>query len=362
MTMPAWPFQLVHPAGYTNGDVPNGAELQSLQEQVAASADGRVFTDLAAIRNWKYLTGGLTELYQRTIIRDPVSRRWLMFGGTAASVAWTVSGARWANTIAIPGAPTTSDFTAAWANNAGVIMAGGAPVSASANKIRESTNGGDTWTARTIGGSNTQSVGTIAYSEALGLWFCSIGGNAGEGLYSSADRITWTLRTAAGTPPDQLIIRETPSPILLATTLKTASPTAAYKRSVDGITWTTETFPDGSNPAASLCQGCWSDALGAFFVGSTSGIYKSSTGLTGSWTLVESTWPSPSVKSSIAAYGRTLIRGDGKASIDGGLTWFAVLETTNVDLFIKATPFGIAAARDGAQTVVDVYFAQQIGF
>jgi hypothetical protein len=362
MTMPAWPFALVHPAGYADGLVPNGAELQLLQQQVAVAADGRVWTDIAAVRNNRYTNVILPpSLSQRTLIRDPKSRRWLVFGGTAGTVNWTVSGSRWlGGSAALGGMGSIMAYvTAAAANSAGVILVGGAPSVPATDKLRESTDGGDTWILRNIGGVNAQSINAIVYSESLALWLCSVGGVGGDGIYSSPDRVTWTARAAAGAPPLQLVLRESPTPIILGTCPIIGGGSTNYYRSVNGTTWTTESFP--VTVTISPSQGCWSDALGAFFIGGGDGIYTSTTGLTGSWTRIDTTWPTPGTSSSIAAFGRLLLRGDGKASVDGGVSWFQVLESTRTDLFVTATSFGVAWAC-GQAGLTDVYIGQQIGF
>lgn len=316
----------------------------------------------SAVKNWKYQQIGIpNQLIQSTLIRDPQSRKWFAFGGTTATASWTCSGARWnfINTGVFGDlAPLMPVAQAAWANAAGTILAGGAPLVASTGKIRESTDGGETWsTVRNIGASDTNSVNALTYSESLTLWFCSVAGN---GLFSSADRIAWTLRAAAGAPPTHFIVREIPTPILLATQPQIIGGSNNYYRSTNGTAWTTESFP----PAVgnTVCQGCWSDAAGAFFVGGADGIYTSATGLTGSWTRIDTTWATPSVSlASIAAFGRLLIRGDGRASADGGLTWQRVLEVTDTDLFVRATPFGVAMAR-GISGATDLYISYQIGF
>jgi hypothetical protein len=350
MTMPVWPFPLVRPSGFVNNDVPNGAEIQQLQEQGAAAADGRVWTDLAAVKNWRAtLSLGYTAFGPNATIRDPVSRRWLVFGGNTASASYTIDGSRWFNSGTTNFgdlAPIMLCATAAAVDPAGIILAGGAPSSASTGKIRESTDSGLTWaTVRNIGASNTNPVFFLAYSQALALWFCSVNN---EGIFSSSDRITWTLRSASYA--QYITVRETPSPVLLTSQLVGGG--TPYRRSVDGIAWTNETFPEN----ISAKQLCWSDALGKFFASGATAIWSSTTGLTGSWTSVAAT----TIQAAIASFGRLLIRGDGKASLDGGVSWSPVLELGGqTDLHVVATPGGVAMIRATSQ---DLYLSTQIGF
>lgn len=361
MTQPVWPFSLPRPSGYADGVVPTGAELQDLQTKVAAAADGRVWTDLAAIKNYTWGTAGaISTLSQRTLIRDPKSRRWIVFGGNTGSASWTVDNSRGfvLNSGAGQLGAQIIQVTAAWANATGVILAGGAPFSADTRKLRESTDGGTTWaTARNIGSSDTRQVNAITYSESLGLWLCSIGGVSpdNDGLYSSADRVTWTLRDTG--MPQFFVVRETPTPVILATALVVvggASPN--YRRSTDGTVWTAESLPENISGQAP----CWSDALGLFFMSGATGIWKSATGSTGSWTKVYS----GTEGASLGAFGRLLVRGDGKVSIDGGVTWFAVLEPVATggglvtDCHVTATPYGVGFAHGASN---DIWLSRQIG-
>jgi hypothetical protein len=357
MTQPVYPFQLVHPPSYTTNGAPTHTELNLLQDQVAVAADGRIWTDVAALRSWRYaLPSEPSAVDTKCHIYEPVRRRWFTFGtlGGQAAHRWTISGAIWMPTINVGESPTWSSVGGVAVSNAGVLLVGGTPSSGTTAKLRESTDGGTTFTSRSIGASNTEGITELAYSEALGLWFASVGGNAGQGLFSSPDRITWTLRTGAGGPPRHITIRETPSPIIIGTDSQSAGATTGYFRSVDGITWTTETFPvtlAGSNRPA------WSDVHGKFFVPAAAGIYSSSTGLTSSWTLGDATFTGTG---GIAAFGRTLIRGDGKISIDGGITWFAVLELATVDLVPRAYP-GVGVLMKKASTR-ELYLSQLVGF
>jgi hypothetical protein len=344
--------------------VPSGAAETVSSSQYVAAIRGAV-GHVASLRNWKYTQRGLPgPMTQRTLLHDPKTRRWFVFGGSTATAAWTVSGARWydinSGTFGDV-APLIAVASAAAVNATGVLLAGGQTFDPATGKLRESSDGGITWTTvRNVGSVDNNPVNAIAYSESLALWFCSVGGastGAGYGIFTSTDRITWTNRTSGSAPPFHLIIRESPTPIILATQLIVPGPVSSnYQRSTNGTTWTTESFPVA---AAGVCQGCWSDALGAFFVGGADGIYTSTTGLTGSWTRIDTTWTTPAAASSVAAFGRFLIRGDGKASADGGVTWFRALELdSQADLFFASSPSGLAAARGATG---DLYIGHQLG-
>jgi hypothetical protein len=388
----AWPFQPV------NGGVPydneksivTAADLNTMCEQVAVMADGRIWTDVAILKGGHRLDGsGLFDPtnHPGALIRDPVSRRWLLFGSSLgannAGMLWTISGARWFTVGAIGGSVTLGGTVAAAVNAAGVILAGAAPNSATAQKLIESTNGGDTWTNRSIGASNTESINAIAYSEALGLWLCSVGGTGGQGLFTSPDRIAWTNRWSA--PANFLIVRDTPSPVLLASSLAFFPGNAAsYLRSENGVDWFVATFPAdpdlvSPNPEhvpflnGITGQGCWSAAHGLFFQTTTSGIWASPDGRASSWRKVYShrhhfddalgfVIDEPAT-ASIAAFGRMLVRGDGRHSVDGGWSWSSGptfdVGDGQVDWRVAAAPCGVGLFRKASR---EVFLSLQVGF
>lgn len=357
MTMPPWPFALLRPTGYANGLPMTGPEAQLLQEQVAASADGRSFTDLAVVRNWKFslLTSLLTtSVSPRSVVYDRGSRRWLLFGEVSgqAGAVWTIAGARWLMTSGTPGGSPvlTGGSVVAGTDGAGVVLLGGTPLSNSVNKLRETTDGGASWVSRSIGASDTLSVKAIAWSSALGLWVAIVGGLSGDansGVFTSPDRVTWTNRSSG--VYTHLIVRNTPSPVLLATGNQHASPSTGYLRSTDAITWSPTAAPW---PETGQCKGCWSDHYGAFFVGTATGIWSSPTGLAASWTQVSS--DVLSVSSSIVAYGRMLVRGDGRASVDGGVNWNPVFEANATDWFAGVGDPGITLVHPGREAAVSL--------
>jgi hypothetical protein len=350
MTMPVWPFPLVRPAGYTNGDTPTGPEIEQLQEQVAAAADGRIWTDLGVLKKWTWQQLSPVTISPRSLLRDPVSRRWMVFEGNTASTEFSIDGSRWfgsGTTNFGDPSPTMNAAIAAAASSGGVLLAGGQLVGSSAAKLRESTDGGNTWlTQRSVGAADTHPVNALTYSESLALWLCVLG--TSDGIYSSSDRITWTKRSTL--MPTYWAKADLPTTIIIANTLVGGSATN-YGRTTDGITWTTETFPEN----VSSQQGCWSDAFGKFFLSGATGIWSSSTGLTGSWTKI---WAG-TIQASLGAFRRCLMRGDGQASIDGGVTWVPVLDLGGqTDLHVTATPFGVALARGASK---DIYISQQVG-
>jgi hypothetical protein len=355
---PPYPFVNQFPSLAPNEAIdPN--KLATLALQVSTAADGRVWSDVSAVKNWKKSINAVPNpLNSSTLIRDPVSRRWLIFGeaGGEMCAIRTVSGLTWDGPIFVAGSPVLNQTISSAVNSAGVILAGGGASSNTTGKIRESTDGGANWITRNIGLSDQLMARALTYVPQLSLWICMVGGlsgGAGAGIYTSTDRITWTFQNSS--VYSHFATKEFGSPIIIGTTHNFAGATNTYTRSVDGINWSPQTGPWPEN---STCRGCWSEENNAFFVGSFTGIWKSTSALTGEWTKVSN--DSMSGGSSIGAFGRVLIRGDGKASLDGGVTWFQVLELASNDHFVTAyTDFGVGIARSTSR---EIYLSHHTGF
>lgn len=319
------------------------ADLDQFSQITSRLADGRVWSDISVVKNWKKpSTAGPGTPNGRSIVYDPKSRRWIVFGISVAPESyWTISGALWHQNTANMGSPAFQSFAGSSAASPdGVILVGGRPATASTAKLRESSDGGETWTVRNIGLSDVEGISAIAYVRSLGLWIVVLGGVAGStnGIYTSTDRINWTRRHTA--VPFHLIIREADpggkyGPMILGTTPQQPGFVGAYLSSTDGINWVVAPFPE--NPSGVTCQGSWNYGHQVFALGTFQGIWTSRTGREGSWKLVNDTFAaSGTTTTAIASFGRLFIRGDGMASGDGGKYWFPVLETSNLDLFIRA--------------------------
>jgi hypothetical protein len=354
--VPAYPFQNQFPTLAPNEPI-DPAKLVALAAQVAVSADGRLHSELAPLKNWKKTTVSLPDpLAQGTLVREPVSRRWLALGSIAleAAVTWTVSGTSWILGTTLGGSPALQHSPLSSAvNSDGIILVGGAPFTASTGKLRESTDGGETWTTRHIGLADTLAAKALTYVPQLSLWLCMVGGlsgGVGAGIYTSTDRITWTFRNSA--VYSHFATKEFGSPIIIGSTHNFFAASNTYTRSVDGINWVPQTGPWPEN---SVCRGCWSEEHG-FVVGSFTGIWKSTTALTGEWTKISN--DSIHGGSSIGAFGRALMRGDGYASLDGR-NWIQVLELASSDHAVVATDFGVGVCRGASR---ELYISHQVGF
>lgn len=358
------PFANPKPLGWGLFEVLTSSQMTQVNANAAAAADGSTWSDAAIVKNWNFTDGSgavgpalFDSNRLERIIKDPVSRRWIAFGGFGGVDIsyWSVTGKIWTYTGALNGGTLTGQV-ACWANNAGTILAGGSPASSTANKLVVSLNGSDSWTPRAIGNANTQSVASMVYSESLALWFVTIGGAVShDGIYSNPDpqvggSSVWTNRYA-GAPNTFFTTRDVISPIVLGTNLQILSPDGLSGiRSVDGISWPFVTFPEGF-----FNEGCWSTYWGKFFFGGASGIWTSTDATTGSWTKVSS----ENGSAPIAAFGRMLLKGDGRCSVDGGNNWFTVVETPTAINRLYAAQDAFAMASTAGRYL---YLSQQVGF
>jgi hypothetical protein len=356
VNLPLWPFTLVRPPGYTGGSVPTPAELQELQEKVAASADGRVWTDFSLYKSW---TGSSVSPITVIGTFDPVSRRWILQATTMADTGqWSVSGNKWFvadnPSVAPPSGPNLA-IASLLANNTGITLAGGQPATSSDSKLARSIDGGSTWTRIAIGASSTGTVVGLGYSLANVMWFAAV---TGEGIFSSADGgATWVNRFAAAAYCN-FMARDGASPLILAMRKTNAGANAEYATSTNGTVWTTRTFPvnlvtAGGVASDGLLQGVYSEYLGKFFQPTPSGIYSSPDGI--SWTLVTASYTT----GGLAVSGRVMLRGDGRASLDGAV-WYPVLDAANNNLVVIASPFGGACFADN--TTNERFVSLQGGF
>jgi hypothetical protein len=107
----------------------------------------------------------------------------------------------------------------------------------------------------------------------------------------------------------------------------------AYGWTTDGVNWNYAVPPSYFGVGTETTNGCWSDYHGAFYLAGFDGIVaaRQITGGADDWKLISTDMANPAFgnNESIAAFGRLLIRSDGKASINGGRHWFPVLELPN---------------------------------
>lgn len=340
--VPSRPFPNVFPVGANYNHIFKPRQFSDMSLIAATAADRRIYSHSSQLRNWhvNYAVG--TSIPVKVVVYSPYSRRWHTFGDSAGTTTtlWTISGTTW---VSFGGPLQTGDgFVAKCAatNLASDILFGYGRTSASTGKFLRSTNGGTTFggTVAAFPTSNTQSGQAIAWCQALGRWIAVVGANpAGTlltgGTFSTTQALLATSWTqGSGRSPQFLMVRNRPSPIILGTTID--GQTTMYLRSVDGVNWTEETFP--TNLSGGF-QGCFHAEDGYFYVPASTSLYRSSTGLTGSWSNLGAFGGSH-----IASYGPFILRGNATYSPDGGGTWFRCFEFENVDLLVS-TQAGVGA-------------------
>jgi hypothetical protein len=361
MLIPAHPFRNQYPMGLGVKDPAPPQRLVDVAAQAAAASDGRVHSDLSLLKNWKLFTnlsigGGPTPLGIAPCF-DPKSRRWLVFGMNIvgeAEVAYTVSGTQWLIITSIEASAPGPNLTpkCSYVNAAGHILVGGfgSGPAATINKLRDSVDGGATWNYRAIGASDTSTVVSLAYSETLRIWVASQTG-AETGIWSSTDRITWTKRSSVIAA--NLIVRESPSPLFIAH--GTTAPSNAHLTSTDGINWVVDTSTATHDVTGR--RGTWNEHHGYFFIPTTAtGIYRSATGLPGSWSQV-----SAFNATQLCSFGRALVRGDGSISLDAGVTWFLAVESAVPGMLPICGP-GVGVMLCTDESAADIFISQIGGY
>ena len=317
----AFPFSLAKPGGYAPGDVPTHTELNKIDEQAAAGADGSAYTDVAMVANLPYAvtdsTGGQVLLYHPTL------QKFFSFaGGASPSGFWSVSPFSSRTALTIPAAQGV-DFSNVGQlgaiNPGGLMLIGGAPSSSSQLRYRTSSDG-NTWTSRTSAlAANTTGPMSILWAGGSVNKFVS--GYSNGALETSADGIAWTQVTMH----DSLARRRTAhSPTLnLFVSLNSTTSTYAVSSTVTAGSWSNQASP------VVFENIYWSTLYSAFFAvqQSTGNVYRSPLGLAGSWALV-GTMPLGSsfgVQGNFFEVGRMLCAasnfGEIVMTLDGGATW-----------------------------------------
>jgi hypothetical protein len=354
-----FPFENVWPIPLGDDSKLDAADLEKFGSQVAQMADGRIFTDIFPLKQWTRTSVGPSTNASGLTVYDPKSRRWLTFGfsSSTAKVFWTISGAVWRD-LGSTGLTSILAFTGgAAASPDGVIVVGVYPSVASTAKLRESSDGGATWVSRNVGAFDSSGIGAVTYSASLGLWICSpgkpaIGDPNSGGIYTSQDRVTWTLRAAYSQPFQQFIVREAdPSgkygPMILALSpmnLPSGAP-KPYAFSTDGVHWQFAEFGPSGVDIFGAGRGSWNYGNEQFILPGTTGVFTSRTGLGGSWTKISD----ETGIAGIASWGRAFLRTDGRASLDARF-WFPVLElATNTNAIHSVEGIGVCVTRADGQ-------------
>lgn len=339
---PSFPFKNWFPLGLGAKDrVRPPSILNRLGEIAAAAADGRIYSDSSQFFNWVGLNisaRGKTALY------DPVSRRWITMGITSSvtlSTTHTVSGATWVDGYSTtPGGGGTNAITCSGTDGAGLIGVGiSRTIGGTSKIIRFPQAPGDFGSLIKVGTVNTAGPTALVYSRSFGLWMCSINTEmyAVDNFASVTVETDWTTIMLSGAP-NHYIVRDNPSPLVLGINRSAPAASTSYLISTDGVIWTAQTFPVSLTIGAA--KGWWDEYRGLFLIITSNGLYTSSTGLTGSWTLVDAA----QFGGSIATMGRVVLRSTGNINVSDDINpskWNPVVDTATGVLNIATSPTGV---------------------
>lgn len=337
-SFPNYPFPDLFPSALPPGTPIDPDLLYKLGQVVAAAADGRAYTDLSVVKNWRFnntfggaVVGGVPVL-------SPW-RRWMTFGvqGGAVNISHSRTGGTWTAAVAIG-----SGFSAVLgsaSNGVDKVVVCGTPSASSIAKAFSLDVNLASATVGFTGFSNTNSCRAIAYSASLGKWIASLDVH---GTFISDDATTGSWTNVDSASPYYFLVKEGTSPLVLGIGTNVGGGGGGYIRTNNGLSWTSESYTN----TGTKVQSAWSDYLGRFVVANQSPdeVWVSSTGLTGSWTRVNTGFRT----AGIGAYGRVLVCGDGTASIDGGVTWTPIVELLANDMKVATSPTGVLISKEAA--------------
>jgi hypothetical protein len=332
-----YPFQRANALGYALFEELPSAHITQIDENAAAAADGRVYSDVQIFANFPFsftdTTGGEALVY------SPSLGKYFSFGAGTPPTGFSFvhpGDVRTALTI-----PTDQGLGTNFSSTIGLIAAihpssnlmllTGAPVSSSQLRYRTSIDG-TTWTSRT----SNKSAGTdgpFAMIYAGGAVAKFVSGYSDGSFETSADGITWS----AFAGPDAIArssLAYSPTLGRLVSVSDTATNTYTVSTTVTLGSFTNQTGP------ANFDTVWWSSYQQAFYavVRNGLGVYKSSTGLTGSWSAVGSlpftTASSLNVNGQLFEWNRLLVAipdgsGEVAMSIDGAASWKVMAQLTS---------------------------------
>lgn len=277
---------------------------------------------IAAVRNWTLVRdiSPTTPQQFRGLGYDESTGTLIVTGDTAdvATFRSLNGGITWVTPSTPPAA--LPNCRAIASDNAGNWCIGGDSPS-----ISESSDDGDTWTLRSVGGTN-DNVNFISYDPANSLWIATgdnDGGTPGRRLWTSPDRVTWTARISDSGGVGTFLNR--------VWTNQAGFSVAIYDSGIytspDGINWTARTAPGASG----YDDVVYSEGAGIWMLLGSDGsdrIWTSPDGIT--WTAAGAPGGSNSKISCdqgglfIVGDGSTTAKSEIRVSTDQGATWTQV--------------------------------------
>lgn len=312
-----YPFQRGSALDLADGQKLHADVYNITDRNAAQAADGLFWADATIVRNFSTKTTitncGFCAFW------DAFSSRWITggaSGGNPAALASSDGRDEWV-ALTVP-AGTNWNATASGASNgAGSMVLGANPTSGTSSKIRQSADGGATWTARNTVASSTETVACLGWFAGGSVFIAGLDSPATTNIETSPDGITWTQRTGADSL-QRLAIGLSPT---LAVILNQAS-TNHIETSPDGITWTQRTLP----ATASWKAVTWNARSSKFMAIAVNQLATSPDGAT--WTST-GTPPFSTSARALVCFGRVWVAfgSDGgfsyllKYSVDDGATW-----------------------------------------
>ena len=243
--MPNFPFQRAKPLGYALFENFPSAHANIIDANAAQAADGMVWTDVAAIRNWSepfaIANTGHAFCY---VSHDDT---WWTFGSSGGNptVAKRFGGGGvWSSSTA-PGAGvglSVRSRAVAFNPILNVMVAAGLPGSSSNQKFRRYNAVTGAWTISNSSQTNTNAVTALAATPSLGA-VQFVAAHFGSGVVeTSADGTTWTQRTVPNAQ-DRSSIAIGPAGVVITSTTSTNK----VLHSIDGINWFERTMPSATN-------------------------------------------------------------------------------------------------------------------
>jgi hypothetical protein len=243
--MPNFPFQRAKALGYALFENFPSAHANIIDANAAQAADGLVWTDVAAFRNW-----GLSQTVANTgngLFYNSVEGIWVAVGVFSSNpICRYLAGAsgvfRNSSAVSSPSNMTVRKRACDFNPAANVSLMGGLPAASSNKKYMIGTAPGLFTMASTASSqTNTNAVGCLKWFAAAGLW---VAGHEGNGaIETSPDGITFTNRTTPNTNPRACLAVGPVNGANGGLVMTSTSSTNKLVHSVDGINWVERTLP-----------------------------------------------------------------------------------------------------------------------
>lgn len=310
--MATWPFTRAR-LSWSAGQRILSTMAELWDSQIAQSADGNVWTDVAMLLNF-YQKSSVSNS-AGCIGRDDYLDGWYTFGVSAGNptIQYSRNGIDWTAGAIDAGAGLTPTPYAYATDGASNAVMGGTPGSSSNSKFRKrSTSAHTPWSAVTSSQTSTAGVNVI---EWVSDWSLFVAGHSNGKIETSPTGSTWTARTEPNATARGQFAYNGTNGVMVPLN----GTTGAY--SADGATWTTTTLPI-------TCLGAvtWNERHGKFYAFGSAAICSSSDGIT--WSTSGLTAPGGMATAGgwAASSGRLLIVSPGQTGViayskDAAVTW-----------------------------------------